>query len=247
MGHSTAHNAINSPLLRLPGELRNRIWDLCYGDMTVGFGITQELGAANPFTGNPLLGLHIVSRRSGSRTDIPKLVCKQVWYESSQVMFATATFAINSPETCRILSKSSPIWLQYIRRLAINIDYHSLLDLRKWAYGLTFSLAERFTNLEGLRLYSLGWTYSLMDIISRRPDFLTDERWVSTKMPSFIRSLQQHKLKPELTTVSWTEIDIASGDTWQDSQISEVIRTELLTHRPRRKSRRGKHGDGDSI
>ena len=183
-----------------------------------------------------------------NRVSTPKLVCKQFWFETSQVLLASATFQFTEPKFFRALAISAPRWLQCVRRIfLIPSDGWYASDLLKWWAGsLTSSLVGRFTHLEGVRfevyVYDLGGLCAQLDV-------MTDRKWKKTKLPSIIRSLQQHKLKPALTTFKFKvwKTDRKSFGFLEDPAISEAIRTELLKYRPRRVSKRGKGDDEDNI
>lgn len=243
-GYGTAQNSISSPLLRLPAELRTKIWEFAYGDQIVEFSAHKSA----PELDNPDVINCVAASRIGpgvilhlrGRATMPRPICKQYWSETSQAFFASATFEPNYPEALRALALSAPSWLQFLRRLVIVGHYSSpALALRSWTGSLTSSLLGRFISLEGIvfdfAVYQDSGLFSRLDV-------LNDKQWKKTKLPTIIRAIQQHQMKPKLTTFTWKPWVYGQPNQVVDpSAINEVIRIELLKHHPRRVSRRGKH------
>lgn len=189
----------------------------------------------------------LVAEGLNSIGDKPKLVCKQFWFETFQIFFATATFHFNRPVIFRTLAILSPMWLRNVRRLRIQCIMFSWL--KRWADCLSYSLVERFTNVEGIEIRLEA---SRMDVESLQFNVMTGKKWERAKLPSIIRSFQQHKLKPELTRFICEPYSVKTygykrqGQPFADA-IDEAVRTELLKHHARRRSRRGKLDLMDSI
>jgi hypothetical protein len=162
-------------------------------------------------------------------TDTPKPVCKQIWFETSQIFFAIATFAFHYPLDFQALMILSPMWLQHVRRLQINLFTFPVM--KRWARVLSYSAVGRFTNLEGIEIrVRATWT----DVEPLQGGVMTGKEWKKTKLPSIIRSLQQHKLKPELTRFICDLSCDSQGKRKQPfaDAIDEAVRTELLKASP---------------
>lgn len=81
----TAQNAVQSPLLPLPAELRNQIWALLYKTARVTVMRSQrryrKTGTSSPKT-----------FQAWPAKCLPQPVCKQYWVEATGLFFSTATF-----------------------------------------------------------------------------------------------------------------------------------------------------------
>jgi hypothetical protein len=84
--NSTEANARNSPFLRLPGELRNQIYDEAFDDAYLG--VYKRLGFfARIFKRN--------SRSLRGAAAFALLTCKQIRHEALLLLFPAATFYFN--------------------------------------------------------------------------------------------------------------------------------------------------------
>ncbi|KAF3032145.1 hypothetical protein E8E11_001785 [Didymella keratinophila] len=83
----TTQNSLQSPLLRPPAELRNKIWKFTYQD--------QEL---------LILQSYVTERVEYDLGDgeIPRLVSKQFWAEASKVFLDTCTLVFHDPLLCHL-------------------------------------------------------------------------------------------------------------------------------------------------
>ncbi|KAF2132695.1 hypothetical protein P153DRAFT_354171 [Dothidotthia symphoricarpi CBS 119687] len=112
----------NSPLLRLPPEIRNHIWEYAVGGYTV-----QGLYGASP--GHH----HRPSLKVFERTDGLALLrtCRQVFAETALVPWAASLFAFNHPLTMRQVMKK----LKGYQRKSITmlrLDVHSPNQIPWW-------------------------------------------------------------------------------------------------------------------
>lgn len=101
-----ATNLAESPLLRLPAELRNKVWENAYG----GNVIHVEFRTGNrQITGalickrcvedeDPRKNVNCCVSRTGSGSISVPLVSKQYWAEASITFFASNAFSIDEPQ-----------------------------------------------------------------------------------------------------------------------------------------------------
>ena len=88
------NNAVNSPLLRLPGELRNLIWDFVFHDLIVDIASTPP--AYDPQFFQETF-IRTVRERTDTFTALPNtlklpLVCRQLHNETFNLLFKACTF-----------------------------------------------------------------------------------------------------------------------------------------------------------
>ncbi|KZM22091.1 uncharacterized protein EKO05_0007876 [Ascochyta rabiei] len=244
----TAHNALQSRLLYLPAELRNAIWTLVYGDMMVVVDSTSHTPENER---SVKLTFDTYEEASGeeflpvARASAPKLVCRQFWAETSSVFLDSCTVRTASGEAFRALALSKQPIVQRVRKLIITSKKIRAWDFpRSWANYFTSSIVGRFRNLQGVGLYTSVYYHDGL----YQTDVLNDAVWKSKKLPAIIRSFQQHKLHPALTSVNYITCE-HSYDVEDEKPIlvGEAIRTELLKYHPRRLSRRGKIEDEDDV
>lgn len=167
------------------------------------------------------------------RANGPKPVCKQIWFETSQMFLSSAVFDMLTPLAFRTLAVSSPKWIQHIRQIRVSFEGYGALDyLKVWADSLEPSLVRRLTHLQGVTFEIR--VYGGKSLLTR-PDIMTDKEWKKTHLPPMMKSLQQHRLKPELTSFTWEAYSYDDSRVFLGSAaINEAIRTELLKYRPQR-------------
>ncbi|XPS79000.1 hypothetical protein M3J09_010994 [Ascochyta lentis] len=241
-----AQNAVQSPLLRLPAELRSTIWNIVYGNMMVVIHSNNQKSGHKPSfrlkfdTHENVITEHFLT---DAPVSAPKLVCRQFWAETSEVFLKSCTVRTASRKAFRVLALSEQPIVQRVQKLIIAYARTWPSDFpRSWANYLTSSLVGRFKNLRGVEMYL--WVVHGYQL--RRTDVLNDDLWKSNKLPAIIRSFQQHKLEPALTSVNYLPYRWVHETAWNASTvINEAIRTELLKYRPRRTSKRGKVEDED--
>ncbi|KAF1359827.1 hypothetical protein EJ07DRAFT_155764 [Lizonia empirigonia] len=234
----TAQNAIQSPFLRLPGELRIAIWQLLFGDQLVYFD-RKRGGSGLAF----MIWHDNWTRRRGQ---FPQLVCKQYWNETTSIFFSTSTFRTNGFEALHglALDPSLQELVPRIRRLEIDSFLGSRIRT-KMASTLTPSILARFEGLEGFK-WKFGYNQS-NEYWFKVTDVMSDARWKRAKVPTIVRAMQQHKLREDLTSVEFYTWPTDSSIADPRTALSNMIRGHLLEHVPRRTSMRGKQGPCDQI
>jgi hypothetical protein len=159
LSHSEARNRKQSPLLRLPGELRNKVYEYAMSEITVT--VFPYKGGYKPYH----LQAHLNDTPSSTRhvTDVLSLtrVCRQVRAETCHLPLRSITFHVASDRSfhdfLQVLSEAernaistiqistpdaqaggaSALFVKYSR---VN-DYKSQgehLDLLEWSYALAF-------------------------------------------------------------------------------------------------------------
>ncbi|KAJ4364924.1 hypothetical protein N0V95_000571 [Ascochyta clinopodiicola] len=244
----TAQNVLQSPLLHLPAELRNAIWMLVYGEMMVVVDfmhITSEGERSVELLFDIYKDVSTDLILPDAPTSAPKLVCRQFWAETSSVFLNSCTVRTGCGEAFRALALSKQPIVQHVRKLIIISWMIQAWDFpRTWAKYLTSSIVGCFRSLQGVELYIRVHDHEGLG----NTDVLNDAVWKSKKLPAVIRSFQQHKMQPVLTSVNYILCEHQGVENVKTPRvINEAIRTELLKYRPRRLSRRGKLEDEDDV
>lgn len=168
----------------------------------------------------------------------PQLVCKQFWVESSAEFFTSCTLQFLEVEAFRCLAMSAQPIVHSARKLSIVAhEWWPSYRTRLWAEVLTIALVGRFENLRGVCLSF--WTFS-DDSFLGRINVLSNPVWQSCKLLAILRTFQQHKLQPALTSV----LPIRHNG-WHPKGVHEVfgeaVRKELLKYKPISGCDRDKH------
>jgi hypothetical protein len=207
---STAQNAENSRLFRLPPELRNTVWDLLHGDRDVKVCFFHQ----STGTGVRTIKYHIYDRYRGTKqypreVDRPITTSKQYWAETTSVFFSSAVFDFESADAFRMFTTEycRHAFISRITRLRIRSKLPSLLSSHKeidhfwsiWAASLNAVTLGQFEGLQGLE-------WSIVYLVDRQKQqiqklSLHDAGWDSSKLMLIIKALQQRRLRPGLTSV----------------------------------------------
>lgn len=221
--HRSTLNATQSPLLRLPAELRTKIWELLYSDIII----------------NTYMGDHPeIKYIPVACPDRPCLVSKQFWAETSHIFLSTCTFRFYAARTFHHFALSQNITVARIRKIWIRC-FLGHLDNRincskRWAQALA-SVLGRFRGLEGVHLYFLIDYDDIASWDGRDIMNHANRSSKATKLSAIIRSFQQHNLMGGLTTVKVVGLGAAIYAA-TSSALSVTIRSHLLDHHPRRVS-----------
>ncbi|KAF9692720.1 hypothetical protein EKO04_009235 [Ascochyta lentis] len=248
----TALNAVQSPLLRLPAELRNKIWSYAYGD--------EFVHVDQGFSKHRLFRFHVCQHKGSSRPcgcsrntplfSIP-LVSKQFWWEVSASFQSSATLVFNTEDSYNVLRaflRSAHAFLaqvRYLELLVLSEHWMYRGDLR--GYALTSALVGTMKNLQGIRL-SLDFDFGPMYLLSD-PDIMRSADWKGSGIPRIIQSFRQHKLNPDkiavdvrLSMCPWRSVLHLNGNFKPSASdlvsFEEAIKNALLDHHPRRLSKR---------
>lgn len=247
----TAQNACLSPLLKLPTELRNQIWQYAFGNLKVHVSLlsfNKRAGDSHKdliytIWTEPQYPLHNAS----PKFKLPPAVCKQFYSEATAALYASNTFEFREPHSFRSFALSPHPCVSRVQHLSI-----SCLS-RDWKEALTSSIVGNLKSLRGVEL-----VYSYWRCIERDPvPHATHPRWRG--FWRIIRSFQQHQLEPHLTEfrvnvyniyksgnlrfgqVNEEEIALKPGEPQYRNllQLQQELKAGLLQHVPRRLSRRG--------
>jgi hypothetical protein len=243
----TIKNGIDSPLLRLPAELRNRIWEQLYGGNVIHVyyrsrGLTNMVCVVCDQQDDPAKTVFCCSRHSASAISVP-FVCKQYFGEASMTFFASNVFGVDNPTTLRAFAASNPNFIARVRQLIVQAASGSFAA--SWGSVMNPSLLGHFKSLRGVSL-SIPIMYHELSLLDRT-NIMDDGKWKSRKVPSVIRAFQQHRLQKDLTTVNlvprsyfyhWNKSGLDT-DQVKVGIINDTIKDLLLEHHPRRLSRRG--------
>ncbi|KAH6625458.1 hypothetical protein C7974DRAFT_376970 [Boeremia exigua] len=237
----TARNAVHSPLLCLPAELREAIWKLAFDDQVIvvsyrrrkdGNGRNLSFQCFGTSSGHKAESgaMHNAAESSPK----PKLVCRQFWAETSRVFLSSCRFQVNDARSFRELALSKQPVIPHIRRLNVYVWFAPHYFPAFWDDVFTSSLVGRFVGLEGVTFAGeLRFNGAITDM-----DVMKGDRWGFRYLPTLIRSFQQHKLKENLTSVDFWVRNFARQPRRDVVPLNAAIRTQLLEHHPRRLSQR---------
>lgn len=225
--HSTARNSLESPLLRLPAEIRNQIWDLVYDGMAVAVRHTSTK-TRMIVRDNRGVG---VAFRDHCRT--PDLICKQYWAEASAIALGKYCFYFSTPEELYAFVSTSGPYIARIRQIELELDLDMGEKSRnevQWVKALSSCTSDRFESLEDVTLVCMLW---VPDHVRLAQDGELMENQILQKcgLTTIIQILQQHRLKEELVTIyidSYSEINI-----FYHPQIEAALRRHLLDYQGR--------------
>jgi hypothetical protein len=216
-----AHNILQSLLLRLPAELRNKTCDLVYGDQdlivrldvcdpreetwTVSYWIRQDEPRFRP-TELPCLPC------------LPCFLCKQFWAESVSVVYSRAVFGSKTFRAFAIFATTAATQA-FIPRVHRVYNCSRITDYRQTgSYPGSFlqsTAVDRFESLE-----SLEWTLDLSSCardnneLLQNLDVMESMVWRECNVPSIVRAFQRRILRKDLTLVM-----VRTGDTTAQSDV----------------------------
>lgn len=245
--YSTARNGIESPLLRLPRELRDRIWEMAYRRKKV-----QVYGSSRMPSVRRLYYCTTDIDSNGRLTKCPTLVSKQYWHETLPVFLESSVFVFTRPIHFRQFVVANEGIIKHIRQLRIfgqlaPLDpdavstWHLANAACRWAEELSYSTISKFESLRGVQI---DFSEHTLVGLFHPPSMTVDHcEWISTGIPQIVRSLRQHSLLQELTTVTisgvlYYDIDIKIVQAIRN--LEEDIRQQLLEYTPRRVWNAGK-------
>jgi hypothetical protein len=213
---------VQSPLLRLPAELRNAIWELAYSDRRIEVSL-RNTGKRSGKRSGKHIRLFLYFEGSA-----PGLVCKQHRAEVFPIFMQTCTFSFNDDSALgKFLTTGSSVLAQ-VRRIAIRLDlirifdsryghYIDISDAKDWTCALrdVSHLSDKLESLEGVQ-------------ISAKFADLRQAVWEEVGLSEIVRFFQQYRLKEELTSCEVTVFK--DGDEDRLAQLSVEIREHLLDY-----------------
>lgn len=248
MATSTTQNAEESPLHRLPPELRNAIWKILYSNKDVEVNTLYNRSA---FKARPALVYRIVNRyrdhaQSLEEVDGPAPISKQFWAETTSIFFSSAIFEFNAAESFRVFSMTHQrqAFIPRITHLRVDskrpsrraFDYKSHGFWSTWAAALNPITLGQFNSLEGFE-WSVTCFAGPQKMQSQNLS-LADEIWDKSKLMSIVRALQQRRLRPKLTVIQFRNFlrDDRKPRESGDMALRDEIRELLLKKGPQIKS-----------
>ena len=214
---------MQSPLLRLPAELRNIIWKLAYSDER----LDVQACCCQPRH-------HSGLRFKGSA---PGLVCKQHWAEAAPIFLETCTFWFKDDSAFKeFLTTGSSVPAQ-VRRLAFHVDLILFSEERNgkdWGNTLmkVSHLSHELERLEGVHISATNWFYEAW--MWQRFDLLgKDCIWSLVGLSELVWFFQRYRLKRELTSCNITDLKKSySEKDYLDriAQVSSDVRDHLLDY-----------------
>lgn len=212
---------MQSPLLRLPAELRNAIWKLAYSDKRLEVRARRVLPRRRSF-------LYFEG-------PTPGLVCKQHWAEVIPIFLETCTFAFNDDSAFEeFLTTGSPV-LAHVRRLAFHVDLSLCIGVgtaRDWANTLRkiSDLSDDLERLEGVQISAKSWLTMLW---ARQPFVVSGEPsvWEKVGLSGMVRFFQHYKLKEELTSCEVTGFGKERKMKLRLRLLSSEVRDHLLDYK----------------
>ncbi|KAH7381387.1 hypothetical protein DE146DRAFT_670487 [Phaeosphaeria sp. MPI-PUGE-AT-0046c] len=275
----TALNAIRSPLLRLPAEIRQQIWSLHISDLVINVDSPNRprspVGAEQVW--DPALGyyvyqllpqvpyhltfstcgplIHTICNHIGPRYSrrphpwdacehAPRvfhpLVCKQFWFETHDMFIGRATWVFHHHQDLVLFIKTKKHALPHIRRLVVRSAHNPCVAslgnwVDSWQQALTWSNMRHFRRLQGVELHITVpyWESAFHMLRNPRHDPLRN----NAKLKAVLRSLQQHKLQPDITRVKMYPRNLEGVQLkgWE-----AAWRDVLLTHVPLGQGESGK-------
>lgn len=221
-------------MLRLPGELRRKIWAFAFGNCLVDVSLCHGRFRYDVYEDE-------ISRRNRSAINTRKLVCHQFLDETTHALISTSSFKFDSAKTFYRFVLSKPQIIPYISKLRVWCRVTNVLKTRKnyivrWAEVLTSSFIGRFKSLRNL---TLTLAINLPNgLLVRDLNVMGSYNWKSKKLPSLLRAFQQHALSRDGTTASVEYFTMAKGNGGSVVPLEKAIRDELLRYRKSRVSKR---------
>lgn len=236
-----------SLLFQLPSELRNAIWDLLYGDkdVMVRFFTTRTRTSERI----PKYNIYDRSRRNEQHLNglhMPKTVSKQFWEETMSVFFATAVFDFDSADAFQNFATSHDKQATIVRikrlRIRCGVPWDLTIFWAIWAATLNVFTLRPFESLRGFEWIVTHYTGGPEEQLQELR--LTDNEvvWSKSKLMLIIRGFQQHRLRPELTSVrfqKYREKHTKDHTESQDIALGGEVREMMLKGRPRNVSPEG--------
>lgn len=171
-------------------------------------------------------------RHGTKRAFGPQLVCKQYWFEASEVLISSCTFMFHAPRYFQDFVLSGQNVVSQVRRVKMSLVLHDTTWQRnEMTQTFSASAVGELKNLEGVHFEFYCW---MQESPARwNSDLMKDASWARSKLPVVLRAFQQHPLKKELTKVT-----PKYNDSDRMPELCARIRGHLLEHHPRRTSGR---------
>jgi hypothetical protein len=216
-------------LLRLPKNIRDRIWSHAYGDLIIHAQPTYHDQKMTPLGDYAFqytfCQLEYSTEIPGCHRSLQKcqrvkfywpIVCKQYWTETMKAFYATATFKVESSIDFYMLASSQQQSVSHMRNLELHLGLGIKHHNRIWSQERCARVIKHFESLQSLALL-IGLVveddsnYTGTCISSSedgrgsviRGSRLEGRVWQEERnwLPVFLRSFQVHQLQADRTRV----------------------------------------------
>lgn len=210
-------------LLRLPKNIRDRIWSHAYGDLIIHAQPTYHDQKMKPLGDYAFkytfcqLGNLDRSFQNGQRVKFYwPIVCKQYWTETIEVFYASATFKVESSIDFYILATSQQQSVGRMRNLELQLGLGIKHHNRIWSPERCARVIKHFESLQSLALLiglvaedDSNYTGTCINSgEDGRGSVIRGSRleggvWQEERnwLPVFLRSFQVHQLQADCTRV----------------------------------------------
>lgn len=211
------------------------MWRLVYGRRVISI---VDIHCDSPSQQQPVVNFRLYSRYGiyldKGTLKISDVVCKQYWHETTQVFFDATTFYFYNTELLHHLCVTPSLSGLASRMQRIRIGSRLILDAtsREYYWYEEFNPAGvgMLSALEGLEWiiwHSQDGSFDISECI----DVLHEPLLKKLDLPEIIAGFQQHKLRPEMTSVKLRRIR-ATGVRDSVESLEDAIREQLLQHKP---------------
>ena len=217
-GNSTKRNSLKSPLLRLPLEIRNKIWSEVLGDRLVHLNIVpykeicpegQEKDTFGSYFscesdlnyGSIKPNINHEERNCGFHEMMMYLsvlrLCRQVYVEANQILWTTNTFSFVDTYTFKIFMKARTIrQKRLIKSLRLQMEWDRDTDT-EWNRVLTVAFVK---SVPGLRRLCLR--------IDRKLSRAVGIRYEDTKSKDALYKAKIFQGIHRLSTLALTDVEV---------------------------------------
>jgi hypothetical protein len=216
-------------LLRLPKNIRDRVWSHAYGDLIIHAQPTYHDQKMKPLGDYAFkytfCQLEDLTEIPGCHRSLQKcqrikfywpIVCKQYWTETIEVFYATATFKVESSIELYILATSQQQSVRRMRNLELHLGFGIKHHNRIWSQERCARVIKHFESLQSLALLiglvaedDSNYAGTCIDSGEDGRGFvirgsrLEGREWQEERnwLPVFLRSFQVHRLQADRTRV----------------------------------------------
>ncbi|KAJ4296249.1 beta transducin [Kalmusia sp. IMI 367209] len=135
-------NSVTSPLLRLPPEIRNKIWEYALGGFQIDVRKTggRKKAVKLVYTTRPVGTCYPLSKDYIKPTFHLHEVCRQMYFETSPLIYTLNTFGFSSVEAMDHWIKNRPTGqLRLVDSIDVPMDY-----LRLYNHGFRMTFRKEF-------------------------------------------------------------------------------------------------------
>jgi hypothetical protein len=132
----TQQNQLDSPILRLPAELRNKIYQYIFGDKVIGLYVLPKIPRAKGSRNGEYQRVtksNIEALSSGRHDNMPQngkpsytfalvKVCRQIYSEARMLPFHLNTFGVPRPDDLKFLLSVMQLQLSEVRTVRLTTN-----------------------------------------------------------------------------------------------------------------------------